>query len=222
MVKSSYIIISVVLFVVIASIILVYPSITDKQSSNLDMNRQRGSVDTTLGSPLLGSPDAKVTIIEFGDYQCPNCKRWFQDTKPDINVNLIENNKANLVFVDIAFLGKDSIPAAIASYCAEDQGRYWEYHSVLYSKQDGIDTGWASNGNLKKFASDLGLDMNLFDDCLDSGKFEKRVSFNTKQAIQNNVKGTPTFIIVGPNNNQKVIVGPQPFSVFESVVNEMS
>jgi protein-disulfide isomerase len=219
--SSSLIIVSIVLFVVITSLVLLYPTFTNQQLSSMDMNRKHGTVDTTMGSPTMGSQNAKITIIEFGDYQCPNCKKWFLETKPQIIENLIQTNKANLIFIDITFLGKDSIPSAIASYCAEEQGKYWEYHSILYSNQEGIDTGWASNTNLKQFASELGLDMELFNSCLDSEKFEKRVSFNTEQARINGVRGTPTFIIVDPEGDQKTIVGPQPYPVFKNIVEEM-
>jgi len=194
---------------------------SDTDDVNLDVSQVHGSVVTAMGSPILGSSDAQVTIIEFGDYQCPNCKKWFLETKPEIISNLIDDGKANLVFVDIAFLGKDSLPASMASYCAEEQGKYWEYHTLLYSNQQGIDTGWASAERLYAFAFSLGLDMDLFGTCLDSGKYAKRVHFNTNEAKKNGVTGTPTFIIVGIDGSEKRIVGPQPYSVFENTINSM-
>jgi protein-disulfide isomerase len=83
----------------------------------------------------------------------------------------------------MAFLGRDSSPAAQATYCAEDQGKYWEYHDMLYNAQeDKIDGGWANGERLKAFAFSMGLDMELFESCLDSGKYSKRVQYNTQQA----------------------------------------
>ena len=79
-------------------------------------------------APVLGSKDATVTIIEVGDYQCHMCKLWFEETRPQIVENYIETGKANLVFLDMPFLGSDSTPASEATYCADDQGKYWEYH----------------------------------------------------------------------------------------------
>ncbi len=155
-------------------------------------------MNTSLASPVLGSSSASVTIIEFGDYQCPKCKEWFLNTKPDIVTNYIDTGKANLIFVDIAFLGKDSIPAARATYCAEEQEQYWDYHAFLYTNQMGIDNGWANMDSLKGYANNLGLDMDLFVSCIDSGKYTKRVQFNTKESQLNGITGTPTFIIVGP------------------------
>jgi len=228
MVKSSpksgkrrfvFVIISIVVFVV-GTISVLYFSTSDV-SNNLDVKREVGSVDVSLGSPLLGSENAPVTIIEFGDYQCPNCKKWFLNTKPDIMTNFIDTGKANLVFVDIAFLGKDSIPASSATYCAQDQGRYWDYHSFLYSNQMSIDNGWANVDSLKGYAYNLGLDMDLFVSCIESGKYENRVQINTNESTKNGITGTPTFIIVGPQGQQERIVGPQPFTVFEKIIDSM-
>jgi len=219
--KSKFIIFPIVGVIVIGAIIVFYQTSYDSNSINLNMNSQIGTVDTSLGSPLLGSLDAPVTIIEFGDYQCPNCKKWFLSTKPDIVTNYIDTGKVNLVFIDIAFLGKDSIPASIASYCAEEQGKYWDYHSFLYSNQMSIDNGWANSESLKGYAYNLGLNMDMFVSCLDSEQYLKRVQFNTEEAQNNGVTGTPTFFIIGPNGIQEKIVGPQPFSVFEKVIESM-
>jgi len=189
---------------------------------DVDMSRIHGSVSTALGSPILGNPDAPITIVEFGDYQCHQCHNWFVNTKPMIMRDYIETGKANLVFVDFAFLGKDSPKAAQATYCADDQNKYWEYHGTLYTSQESkIDNGWANTERLKAFAFSLNLDMELFNECLDSDKYSKRIQYNSQQARDNGVNGTPGFFIVGPDYNQKQIGGAQPFSVFKSVLDSM-
>ena len=191
--QIKYFVVTVIIAITVIFGIINYPSSTDLELINSNMNKQSDTVDTSFGSPVMGSSDAPVTIIEFGDYQCSNCKKWFLETKPDIITNYIDTGKASLVFVDIAFLGKDSLPASRATYCAQDQGQYWKYHSFLYSNQMGIDNGWANNDSLKGYAYNLGLDMDLFETCIDSDKFEKRVEFNTKEAQRNKVTATPTF-----------------------------
>jgi len=218
-VKKSVIVIGASI-VAAALIFSLYPSL-DQENLNLEMQRKHGTVNTALASPLLGASSAPITIIEFGDYQCSNCKKWFLDTKPEIITNFIDTQKVNLIYVDIAFLGKDSGPTAQASYCAEDQGKYWEYHGIMYSNAEGIDTGWANSERLKAFAFDLELDMELFESCLDSGKYKNRVQSNTRESAKNGVAGTPTFFIIGPNNQQKIINGPQPYSVFKDVIESM-
>jgi len=121
----------------------------------------------------------------------------------------------------VAFLGKDSPKAAEASYCAEDQDKYWEYHDLLYNSQRGIDDGWASSEQLKAFADNLDLDMDLFNTCLDSNKYSNRVQFNINEAREQGASGTPTFIIVGSDGQQQKISGAQPYSVFKNVIELM-
>ncbi len=196
-------------------------SSSSTETVNLDMSRSHGTISTAMGSPILGDPSAPITIVEFGDYQCHQCYNWFHNTKPAITQQYIETGKVNLVFVDLAFLGRDSPKAAEASYCAEDQGMYWEYHDTLYIFQESkIDGGWANSERLKAFASDLDLDMDLFNSCLDSGKYSKRVQFNIQQAKEHGVRGTPGFFIVGPDGQQQ-LGGAQPFSVFKQVLDQM-
>ena len=214
------VIIGVVVIAIIAGVAASLSS-TPAETVNLDMSRTHGTISTAMGSPILGDPDAPVTIVEFGDYQCHQCYNWFHNTKPAITRDYIDTGKANLVFVDMAFLGRDSSPAAQATYCAEDQGKYWEYHDMLYNAQeDKIDGGWANTERLKAFAFSMGLDMELFESCLDSGKYSKRVQYNTQQARDHGVRGTPGFFIVGPDGQQQ-IGGAQPFSVFKQVLDPM-
>lgn len=195
----------------------------DKKMSDHKMSEKPkmiGGVDISMASPIQGSADAKVTIIEFGDYQCPKCYSWFTKEKPTIESQYITPGKANLVFVDLSFLGADSDSAVIASYCADEQGKYWQYHNKLYSSQGGIGSGWASTENLKKFATDLGLDSAQFNSCLDSGKYSDRIKHNLSVASSAGAQGTPTFLIVGPNGATEKISGPQPASVFSGVIDK--
>ena len=208
---------------VISLIVVIATSMSSStdETFDVDMTRTHGSISTALGSPILGDPDAPVTIVEFGDYQCHQCHNWFVDTKPMIMRDYIETGKVNLVFVDFAFLGRDSPKAAQATYCADDQNMYWEYHNSLYTSQESkIDNGWASSERLKAFAFNLNLDMDLFNECLDSEKYSKRVQYNSQQARDNGVRGTPGFFIVGPDD-QKQIAGAQPFSVFQRIMDSM-
>ncbi|MGY5148648.1 MAG: DsbA family protein [Candidatus Nitrosopumilus sp. bin_68KS] len=210
-------VIAIGIIAVIAASISTSPS----ETLNLDMGRTHGTISTAMGSAILGDPSAPITIVEFGDYQCHQCYNWFHNTKPAITRDYIETGKANLVFVDMAFLGKDSPKAAQASYCAEDQGMYWDYHDLLYTSQESkIDGGWANSERLKAFAFSLGLDMELFESCLDSGKYSKRVQYNTQQARDNGVRGTPGFFIVGPDGQQQ-LGGAQPFSVFKQILDPL-
>ena len=210
----------IIVSIITIGVILAYSS-SSVETANTDV-RLHGTISTTMGSPIIGSPSAPITIVEFGDYQCHQCYNWFHNTKPAIFQNYVDTGKVNLVFVDLAFLGRDSPKAAQASYCAEDQGKYWEYHNQLYISQESkIDNGWANPERLKSFAFSLGLDSELFDSCLDSGKYAKRVQSNIAEAKKFGVSGTPTFFIVGPNGQQEKLVGAQPYSVFTQVLDSM-
>jgi len=215
------IIVGIVVAIVALGVIASYTS-SSSETMNLDMGRTHGDVSTAMGSPILGDPSAPITIVEFGDYQCHACYNWFHTHKPAIYENYIATGKANLVFVDLAFLGRDSPTAAQASYCAEDQGMYWEYHDLLYNSQESqIDNGWANSERLKAFAFSLGLDMTLFESCLDSDKYSKRVQYNVSEAKKHGARATPTFIIVGPNNQQEQFQGGQPYSTFKQIMDNM-
>ena len=210
-------------FIVVAIItgVVASLSVSTSETVNLDMGRTHGTISTAMGSPILGNPSAPITIVEFGDYQCHQCFNWFHNTKPELIRDYIETGKVNLVFVDLAFLGSDSPKAAQASYCAEDQEMYWDYHDLLYTSQEPkIDGGWADSERLKAFAFSLGLDMELFESCLDSGKYSKRVQYNIQQARDHGVRGTPGFFIVGPDGQQQ-LGGAQPFSVFKQILDPM-
>jgi len=207
--------------VIIAIIASASVSQTGNETLNLDMGQTHGTVSTAMGSPILGSASAPITIIEFGDYQCEQCYKWYHNTKDSIVQNYIETGKANLIFVDLAILGRDSPKAAAATYCAEEQGKYWEYHDLLYTFQEGVNSGWANSERLKAFAQSLELDEELFNSCVDSGKFAKRVQFNTNEAKKQGATETPTFIIVNFEGQQK-IGGAQPYSIFQKVLDSMS
>ena len=218
--KKGLILGVIVISIIIGIVASMSPS-TD-ETLDVDMTRTHGSISTALGSPILGDPLAPITIVEFGDYQCHQCYNWFHNTKPMIMRDYIETGKVNLVFVDFAFLGKDSPKAAQATYCADDQNMYWEYHNSLYNSQESkIDSGWANSERLKAFAFNLNLDMELFNECLDSEKYSKRVQYNSQQARDNGVRGTPGFFIVGSDYDQQQIGGAQPFSVFQRILDSM-
>ena len=172
-------------------------------------------------SPVLGSADAQITIVEFGDYQCEACYHWFHNTRDTLIDNYIETGKAKLIFVDLPFIGQDSKIAAQASYCAEDQGKYWEYHEILYIFQEGENSGWADRDRLNSFAFSLDMNMDEFNDCMDSSKYQKRVKANHDEAVKNGVQGTPTFIIISQDGTTKKFDGPQPYSVFAAIIEPM-
>ena len=215
--------------VIVIAVVIGFTSYqTDWESSNEMVmeqflkSQQKAQLEFENGSPILGSESAPVTIVEFGDYQCESCYHWFHTTRDTIIDNYIETGKAKLVFVDLPFLGRDSPKAAHASYCAEDQEKYWEYHSMLYTFQDGPpDSGWADRDRLNSFAFSLDMNMDEFNECMDSSKYKQRVKANYNEAVKNDAKSTPTFIIFSQDGKTEKFDGAQPYSVFAATIESM-
>ena len=158
--------------------------------------------------PSWGPTDAPVTIIEFGDYQCPYCKRFWDETFPQIQENY--EGQVRFVFRDmpLASIHPHAQKAAEASECADDQGQFWEYHALLWTNQQQLDVA-----SLKAYAGELGLDTATFDHCLDSGKNAQEVQKDYSDAISYGVQGTPSFFI-----NGQELTGAQPFSEFQIII----
>ena len=163
-----------------------------------------------------GDPDAPVTIIEFADFQCPYCGRFFAETKPQIDEQYMQSGKVRFGYFHFAFLGPESNWAAEATECAADQNKFWEYHDRLYSSQSGENQGAFSKNNLKKFADELGLDTSAFNECLDTGKYTQLIQEESNMASSIGVRSTPTFLI-----NGRPVVGAQPFETFEQTIDSL-
>ena len=171
------------------------------------------------GSPILGDESAPITIVEWGDYQCTFCYKFHHSSFEIINLEYIQTGKVNLVFKDFPLNGPDSVFAAEAAYCAEDQGKYWEYHDELYANWAGEKTGWITKDSLNGFAKSVGLDLEKFDSCLVDHKYKNRVLALEKFANEIGVRATPTFLIF---DDKKVIKieGNQPIDVFRRAIEE--
>ena len=212
--------------VVLVAIVTVFASsyMSDFETSRAPNTEDEFQTLELKQAPVLGSKDATVTIIEVGDYQCHMCKLWFEETRPQIVENYIETGKANLVFLDMPFLGSDSTPASEATYCADDQGKYWEYHSMLFRYQeDEIDGGWANANRLQAIAFNLGLDIEQFDKCMTTDDHYSRVNYNKQVAVTEfGAKSTPTFMIVNSISGEaQRIVGAHPYSTFENIIDSL-
>ena len=212
-----------VISVGVAAVILVV-AVTISFSSYLSDfdNATTSTVEYKFETIALGSETATVTIVEVGDYQCEMCKLWFEKTRPLIIENYVETGKANLIFIDMPFLGQDSLHAAAATYCADDQDKYWDYHVKLYQLQEHVDDGWANIDRLHAIAFSLDMNMIEFDKCMKSNKPYDRVDFNKQKAKTDfGANSTPTFLIVNASGDSKKIVGAHPYSTFEEIINSM-
>jgi len=173
------------------------------------------------GSPIVGNPNAPITILEWGDFQCTFCYRFHESSLDIIQSEYIETGIANLVFKDFPLNGPDSVLAAEAAYCAEDQGKYWSYHDELYANWAGERTGWITDDSLNQFAITSDLDIEKFNSCLDDHKYRQRVLDLEQFGREIGIDATPSFLIF---NDEKIIkiIGNQPIDVFRKVIDDLS
>jgi len=161
------------------------------------------------GAPILGEEDAPVTIVEFSDFQCPYCARFFEQTFPQLKENYIKTGKVKLAFRHLPLsFHQYAQKTAEASECANEQGKFWEYHDTVFNNQDQL-----SDTILSTWAGEIGLDVKKFDDCLESGKYKEKVQADSNDAGSYGVSGTPSFFI-----NGKLLVGAQPYEAFQQVI----
>lgn len=168
--------------------------------------------------PFLGNEKAKVTVIEFSDFECPFCRSMWRDSLPQIKKNYIDTGKIKFVYRDFPLsfhLGAE--PAAEGGNCAQEQGKFWELHDKIFQEQDkqGQGTIQFSAQDVKKWAVAIGLDTAKFNQCLDSGKYKAEVAKDVADGTAARVSGTPTTFI-----NGRSLVGAQPYSSFKALIDE--
>lgn len=181
----------------------------------------------------MGDPNAPIQMVEFGDFQCPFCKRFATETEPLLVQNYIETGKVyftyrsagNWVSKNIGQGSTESQDAAAATYCAGDQGKFWEMHDTLFANnRDVEDQGSFSSSRLARMAASLGLDMTQFQNCYDSGKYMDQVQQDYEDAIAAGVQGTPSFVVTYKVNGETqtyLIEGAQPYNAFQQALDRI-
>jgi len=165
--------------------------------------------------PSLGDPKASVTVVEFADFQCPFCGRFFEQTEPQIMDQYVKAGKVRFVYRNFAFLGQESQDAALAADCANEQGRFWDFHDYLFSHQNGENQGAFSVANLKQFAQTLKLDSAKFNACLDSKKYFSEIQKDMADAQALGVTATPSMFV-----NSTSVVGAVSFAEISKVIEQ--
>lgn len=169
---------------------------------------QKVEVAVRPNDPVKGNPNAKVTIVEFSDFQCPFCARVLPTLK---QVMETYPDKVRIVFKNYPLpFHQNAESAAMAALCAQEQGKFWEYHDRLFTNQESL-----SLNDLKKYAADLGLKTGDFNSCLDSKKYKKQVEEDLVEGNRVGVRGTPAFFI-----NGQVLSGALPFENFKAIIDE--
>ena len=175
--------------------------------------------------PVKGNPDAPVTIVEFSDFQCPFCSRFFDQTLPLLEENYIDTGKVKFVYKDLPLdnLHPNARPVHIAAECADEQGKFWGYHDILFENQaqwnrlSSVDL----SSQLNEYATTLGLNSASFDSCLSSQEMADEVNADYLQAASYGATGTPTFFIGTEKDGFIKLVGAQPYAAFQSAIDNL-
>ena len=169
-----------------------------------------------------GDPTAPITITEYSDYQCPYCKKFSDETEKQLVDKFVAGGQVRFIYRSFGlFIGPESQASAEATYCAGDQGKFWQFHDILFANHTGENVGDYTTKKLQAFAKTLGLDMDAFNSCMNSSKYAERVTQDGIDGRAAGIKATPSFVLTYIVNGQvktKLIEGAQPLSVFQTEI----
>ena len=167
---------------------------------------------------LLGSPSAPLEVTEFADFECPGCGQYATITEPDVRANLVNTGKIRVRYIDYPLpMHKNTWDASLAAACANDQGKFWEMHDVIFQNQDRWNGETTSRPRpvLRDLAKGIGLDMGKYDACMDSDVHRPQIQAHLQEAERRQVTSTPTFVI-----GSKMVPGALPYDQFKQLVDE--
>ncbi|MFN8410987.1 MAG: DsbA family protein [Anaerolineales bacterium] len=170
----------------------------------------------TTSQNTMGDPNAPIHIIEYGDFQCPYCLKFWQETEPQLIKEYVNTGKVYFEFRSFPIIGPESVSAAEGAYCAGDQGKFWEYHDTLFTNWTGENMGDFTQEKLIQYADSLSLDTKAFEKCLSDGTHRSTVEQDKANGDADNVHATPTFFI-----NGNILEGSQPFDVMKHIIEEI-
>lgn len=219
----------IVLGALLTVFFVVYPNISAAQSIAIPTPLPRPMADRNA----MGDPNAPIKIVEYSDFQCPYCRRFAEETEPLLVEAYVKTGKVYFVYRSMGNFLSDNIArargvinsesrdSAMAAYCAADQGKFWEYHDALFANQTGEGVGAYSEARLKAIAQKLGLDVEAFNKCFNSGKYRDQVQQDYNDGIAAGLSGTPYFVLTYSVNGvmkTETIEGAQPFSAFQQKI----
>ena len=175
----------------------------------------------------LGNEDANITFIEFADYRCPFCHKFHQETFDKIVTNIIDPGKANYLFKDFVVNDrgeyKGSMQAAVASHCAAEQGKYWEYQKEIFKNFKPEPQHWINLDSLVNFANNIQIpEIEKFKSCVDSNRYQNQIQESGSLAKQLGITGTPSFVVLKNDKIETVFPGAVPYEFFEKTLNTLA
>jgi protein-disulfide isomerase len=170
---------------------------------------------STRPQNTMGDANAKVIIVEYSDFNCGFCRRFYQETFPRLVNEYVNTGKVRLSFKHYPFLRPSSVWKAHAAECAATQGRFWDYHGKLFSTEIGGDDEASVKQALASLADELSLNRELFTACLNDSAVQQQVINDAQEGRRLGVSGTPSFLV-----NGRPLVGAQPFEAFRALIEE--
>ena len=192
-------------------------NVVDPDVQNPTVGNIKVKIDST--DPILGDKNAEISIVEFSDFQCPFCARAADGAVAEFKKSsYFKNGEVNLVFKHFPLnsIHPHAQKSAEAAACAQDQGKFWEMHDVIFANQQALDVT-----SLKKYATQIGLNKAQFDSCLDGGKKASKVASDLKQATEAGGQGTPHFVLVNKDGDTVAVSGAQPWANFEAAIKSL-
>jgi len=201
--------VSVVLVAVIAltTVLIAINRQGDDRTPGQDIVADYSGIPAT--GMTLGQPDAPVTIVEYADFQCPYCTQFALTIEPQIIQDFVATGQVRYEFRPMPIIsplaldnsGNESVLAAQAAMCAADQGKFWDFHHLLYTKQTGENIGTFSSSNLITYAAEGGLDVTTFTQCMVNNTYQQQVIDSYNNAVSQGISSTPTLVINGTQVN---------------------
>jgi protein-disulfide isomerase len=180
----------------------------------------RAKITDLSGVSMLGDKNAPITIVEYTDYQCPFCQRFHLSAYPEIKKNYIDTGKVRFFSKDLPLdFHPNALRAAQSARCAGEQGKFWEIRETMSANPDKLDMG-----HIMGFATELKLDTQKFQDCVNSDKYKERVQADVAEAMKVGANGTPAFIVgksTGNGVDGELVVGAMPFAMFDQKIKEV-
>jgi protein-disulfide isomerase len=213
--------------------LFIAPKIADQLNPVVKVATVEPVTDLKANGNSLGDPNAPIHIIEFGDFQCPFCKRFHVETESFLISTYVKTGKVyftyrsagNWVSKNIGQGSTESQDAALAAYCAGDQNKFWEMHDALFANnRDVEDQGSFTSERLTTIAKSVELDMTAYQDCFDSGKYANQVKQDYADTLTAGIQGTPSFVVIYTVNGvtkHTLIEGAQPFDAFQQAINQI-
>jgi protein-disulfide isomerase len=191
-------------FIVLLVLVLISPTIYNSLKPAGSFVQITPEVHPLENGKTIGDPNAKVKVLVYEDFQCPNCKTYADSIEKQlVDSSYITDGQVDYVFMQFPFIDSNSITkeshqAANASMCAMEQGRFWDYHDMLFANQGAVENGGAfNNKRLQAFAESLGLNMSEFNQCFSDNKYSAQIEAEYQEGVATGVSGTPTVLVNG-------------------------